>query len=415
MATTQYSNLGDLLKNVYAPWEIEMLVNLHARAIEKLAKKGNAMLGGNGFFGAVRSRSAEGIGFIDEVGDLPTAQKTTVNQWVVRPKIFAGVVDLSGLSRRLTAGNAMAFAGAFDEEVQNTLESMAMYKEGAFCRDGTGQLATATADAGASAGPWTFDDVGFLREGMDVVFYDVSTAGGAETYFGPYTIDVVDWVNKQVTFSSAVDATVTTGDILYLRDTQGPSGTAPVAREPGGVKAMFASSGTYAGLSRTTIANWRSSVMAVSDLLDEQYLLRMRTRIQQESGIQIQSMAGAFNLFCHPMQADILFRLALPRIRYAGTDMIDLGNSDDVKFGNIGIVTSTQHDPTQAELGDWRHVKSLYTEGGELHVDSEMNGSTLKWVSNKDVARVIMLSYCEWISPFPVGFGRMTGLTEQSR
>lgn len=415
MAEITSTSLGELLKRLYSNDDIEMLANLVSQVLEKCAAKGNAMLGGAGFYGAARLESSEGHAFIAEDGALPDPQQTLVKQWLASPTVQVGVVQLTGLSKAVSSQNSMAFANAFDENVQHTIESMTAYKEGTLFRDGTGALTTFTADAGASAGPWTVDDAGFLREGMSVIVYDASTAGGTETYFGPYKINIVDWVNDQVTFSSAVDATVTTSDVLYLNDSQGPTGTAPASREPLGFEKSILSTGNYLGIDRATYGNWRSSSFTVSAALDEDILMRARTRIIQETGLTISAMGQRFALVCHQSQADQLFKLAIPRIHYAGVSNIDLVNAENVAIGKIPVLTSYQCLPSRAYMGDWSKHKTMYAPGGELHIDTEHNGAPLKWVSGYDKGQVYMKSYFQFVNTAPNHFCRFASITEASR
>lgn len=412
-STLSSSGVNELLKRLYSPAEIDDCLNLASPALGKCAKKGSATLGGSGLYFPVRVRSAEGHGYVLEDGDFPTPQQTSVLQATTTPKVQLGVVQMTGLSRAVSSGDAMAFATAFDENVQETLMAMGAYDEGVMFRDGTGILATVTTDPGASASGWVFDDVGYLREGMSVTFNDVSAG---TDYFGPYVIASIDWPTKTVAFDSAVSATVAVGDTLYLTGTQGPNGTAVASKEPDGIESAIGSvAGSYLGISRANNGNWRGNLITVSAALDEAFLLQGRTRIVQETGIQIQSIGGRFNLLCHQQQADQLFRLALPRVRFAGTDMIDLGNSDDVKFGNIGIVTSHQCPPATAYLGDWSYFQRLYPPGGELHIDTELNGSALKWVSNKDVAAVLLKSYKNMVCKKLPAFVRFGSITTPTR
>ncbi len=129
----------------------------------------------------------------------------------------------------------------------------------------------------------------------------------------------------------------------------------------------------------------------------------------------LQRMARSFKCLTHPMQVDVLFKLAIPRIRYSGNDNFDLGNSDNVKFGNIPFITSYQAPAGTAYLGDFQYSKSLYTPNGELHVDTEYNGSSLKWVATKDVGLVFVKEYCAFAVTKPTCFARITSLTEPSR
>lgn len=411
MATITSTSLGELLKRLYASWEIEQLVNLTYPVLGDCARKGSAQLGGSGFYFPVRTRAAEGHAYISESQDLPPGRESTVKQAVATPTVHAGVVQLTGLSMSVSSGNAAAFAKAFDENVQQTIEAMSAYKEGALFRDGSGQLCTFVTDPDGALTTLTMSDVGHLREGMvvDVVDTDLSTH-----HNDGLTITAVDWVNKTATFSAAPAAAAATGDFLYLDGSQ-VSGTAATSKEPLGLEAALLSSGTYLGIARASESNWQADVITASAFLDETLLLRARTRITQNTGIPVQAIAGRFAVLTHPMQADILFKLAIPRIRYSGNDRFDLGNSDNVYFGNIPLKTSYNAPTNKAYLGDWQYSQSLYTPNGELHIDTEYNGSALKWVATKDVGLVFLKEYCQFVNKRPNAFVRFISLTEATR
>ncbi len=118
MATITQATLDQLLKNLYAPWEIEQMVNLTFPVLNEAAMKGSASLGGNGFFFPVRVESAEGHAYIGETQVFPPGGQSVVRQAEVDPKVFVGVVQLSGLSMAVSSQNAAAFARGFDENIQ---------------------------------------------------------------------------------------------------------------------------------------------------------------------------------------------------------------------------------------------------------------------------------------------------------
>ena len=165
MATITSSSLGELLKRLYASWEIEQLVNLTFPALGTLLSEGSADLGGVGFYFPVRTQGNFAHAYIGESSDLPAGRVSVVKQAVIAPTVFAGVAQLTGLSMAVSSGSAAAFARAYDENVSQLVESMSTYKEGVLFRDGAGNLATVTVDAGAVAGPWSVDDVSHLRVG----------------------------------------------------------------------------------------------------------------------------------------------------------------------------------------------------------------------------------------------------------
>lgn len=416
MADITTSTLDGLVKRIYSSGEIDDLVNLTSEALERCASQGNAQLGGEGFYGPARLRSAEGHGYIAEDGDFPTPRQTTVKQWVVRPKVQVGNIRLTGLSQEVSRGNAAAFAMTFDENVQGTIRAMTAYKEGALFRDGTAALTTFTADAGASAGPWTVADSGFLREGMAVLVWDISTAATTKTWYGPYTIIAVDWANDTVTFDAALDAAIEASDVLYLAGTQGPTGTSPVVdKEPEGLEKSVLATGFYLGVDRAAEGNWRAQSITVSAPLDVDFLLRARSRIVQETGIPISAMGNRFALLCHQTIADQLFKIAMPQIQYSGTANIDLLNPRNINLGGIPIITSHQCLPSKAYLGDWTYHRSLYTPGGKLHIDTKHGGTALKWVANKDMGHVYMVEYSAFVLRHPQSFVRFTSITEAVR
>lgn len=412
MATITKTSLGDLLKRLYSTDEIQDLVNLTHPALEECAAKGSASIGGSNFYFPVRTESAHGHAYIAESQDLPAGRETNVKQAVVAPTVHAGVVQLTGLSMAISSGNAMSFARAFDENVSATIRSMTAYKEGALFRDGSGLLTQFNGNPGTT-GALTVDDPAFLREGMYVDIVDNATT--TSHLASNVKVQKVDWANKTVTFATAIAAGVADNDRIYIADSQLPS-TALQTVEPFGFESSIRASNTYLSLDRTAAgnANWAAQELSVSAFLDESVLMRARTRITQESGVDIGGMAGSFKLVCHPMQADTLFKLALPRIEFR-PGQAQLGYSSNPSFGDIRLVTSYQCPPGQAYLGDFQYHQTLYTPNGELHVDTEYNGSSLKWVATKDVGLVFLKEYCQFVLKKPVCFLRLDSLTEQTR
>ncbi len=413
MATITSTSVGELLKRLYASWEIEQLVNLTYPVLAECVRKGSAQLGGSGFYFPVRTKTAGGHAYINEDDDLPAGRQSTVLQAVVSPTVHAGVVQLTGLSMAVSSGNAMAFARSFDENVQQTIESMSAYKEGVLFRDGSGLLTQFNETPVGTSGAIIVDDVNYLHPGLAVDLID-------DTAFTRHTlgaiVSVVDWPNKKVTFEGSIASAVDDNDRLFVAGSQAQTGTgAPVAKEPIGFDGSLLATGSYLGIDRGTVGVWQATNLTPSTFFDESVLLQARTRITQDSGIPLSGQSNRFKVVTHPMQVDTLFKLAIPRIRYSGNERFDLGNSENVKFGNIDFVTSWRCPAANAYMGDFSYSQSLYTPNGELHIDTEYNGSTLKWVSTKDVGLVFVKEYCAYVVKRPNAFARITTLTEQTR
>lgn len=405
------ATLGELLKRLYSPEEIQMLIQLSSTVLAKCCRRGNAALGGSGFIFPVRTRSAHGHAYISESQALPDPGQTTVLQAVVLPAVNVGVVKITGLARAISGSNAAAFAQGFEEQTTATLESMTWYDETAFFRDGSGIITQFNGAVATSAGPHTVDDTAHLRPGMKLDLID-------NTAFTRHNEDIVvqdvDWVNKTVTFETSVAAAVDDNDRLYLAGSQDATGS-PVTREPLGLGASLASSGVYLGIDRGTVREWQARTLTVSSFLDEEFIQRGRTYITQITGIPLSGISSMFALLTHPNVAESLFQLVIPRMQYTSGGTFDLLNSSEVKLGNMPIITSPNCPATKAYLGDWKYSQDLFVPGGELKMDEEHGSSVLKHVPNTDQGLVYMRSYHQFVNKKPQCFVVYDSITEMDR
>lgn len=405
------ATLGELLKRLYSPEDITMLIQLVSETLAKCCKRGNAALGGAGFIFPIRPRSAHGHAYIAEGGDLPDPGQTQVLQAIVMPVLHYGVVKITGLARHIASNNAQAFAQSFEEQTSHTLESMAWYDEAAFFRDGSGILTQFNGAVATSVGPHTVDDTSHLRPGMKVDIIDDSdfTRHNADV-----VIQDVDWVNRTVTFETALAAAVDDNDRIYIAGSQDATG-APQIREPYGLEASLASSGVYLGIDRGVVREWQARHITAASLLDEELIQRGRVFITQITGIPLQGISSAYALLTHPSQAEILFKLIIPRVQYSMGGQFDLLNSSEVKLGNMPIITTPNCPSNKAYLGDWKYSQHLYVPGGELKMDDEHNNATLKWVANKDSGLVYFRSYHNFVVKKPNAFVVYDSLSEMTR
>lgn len=413
MATVTGASLDEALRRLYASWDVETLLELTSPALAKCCPRGDAKLGGSGFLFPVRSKANWAHGYVAETGDIPDARQTEILQAMVYPSVQAGRVEVSGLARAISSGDEMAFVRAFDEQVTSTMETMELYNEGAFFRDGSGILTRFNGAVATSAGPHTMDDVSHLYEGM---YVDVIDDSAYTRHNVAAQIESVDWPNRQITFTSALAAGVDDNDRLYINGSQASSGTAaPVSREPIGLEGSLLETGIYLGIDRGSVSNWKANVLTASAPLDETILMRARVRLTQETGAQLGGMGG-FKILTHPTQIDTLFRLAIPRIQYSGASASrpDLGNTG-IKFGDLDFVTSHLCPSNAAYLGDWSKSNRLFTPNGQLRIDTEYNGGALKWSTNKDVGVVMLLQYHAFVVRNPRRFVAIRSLTDATR
>lgn len=404
--------LDELLKRQYAGGPIVELSNLTAPALAFAAREGNAQLGGSGFFGGVRTQANHGYAFISPGQALPASRQSKVRQWVVQPVVFAGVVTIEGLAKAISQTNAMAFAKAFDENMQSLLKAMTVYKETALFRDGSGLVATFVDNpGGGSAGPYVMNDVGWIKEGQ---VFDIVDATLTTRHLSDVKVLAVDWVNKTLLFDQAIPVAVDPSDRLFVADSQADTGVL-VNKEPLGLEAALLSTGTYNGIDRALEGNWRATTVTASKFFDEQILMSTRTRIHQETGMSLQEMGSSFGVLCHPMQLDILFRLCIPRIHYMAGQGFELGHDGSFTFGGIRFYTTYNCPPGTAYIGNWADFETLHVPGNELHIDTEYNGSAFKWVQGFDAGTAFAKEYLAFNCPRPISFARIVSLTEAAR
>lgn len=388
-----------------------MLIQLSSEVLARCCKRGNAALGGSGFIFPVRTRSAHGHAYTAEGADLPDPGQTQVLQAVVLPALNYGVVKITGLARAITSNNAAAFAQAFEEQTTHTLESMAWYDEGVFFRDGSGILTQFNGNPAATVGPHVVDDTSHLRPGMKL---DIISAVDFTRHNVDIMVQDVDWVNRTITFETPLVAAVADNDYILVAGSQDATGPLAV-REPLGLEASLAASGVYLGIDRGVVREWQARRINTLQYLNEELIQRARVFITQITGVPLSGITSSYGVLTHPSQAEILFKLVIPRIQYSMGASFDLLNTSEVKVGNIPLITTPNCSTSKAYLGDWKYSQHLFVPGGELKIDEEHNGAALKWVANKDVGLVYFRAYHQFVVKQPNAFVVFDALTELDR
>lgn len=407
------TTLLEYLKRQYASWQVQDLLNLLHPALDFAAAEitSGIGLGGSGFFFPVRTRGSHPYAYISEGQALPAGGQSTIRQAVVAPTIFVGVIRIGGLAMAISAQDTMAFAKAFDENIEQTLRGMMSFKEGALFRDGSGLLATMVTDADGTVVEYTVDDVAYLEENMALDFIDASDGTRHAT---GVKVESIDWVNKKFTTATPLTADVDTGDLIYISGSQAATG-AVVNKEPVGLAKSISATGTYLGIDRASEGNWRSSVLSTTGLPSEEHFTRLRTRIHQETGYSLAEMGTKFGCLTHPMQIDNLFRLSIPRVRYTAGEGFEQGHDGSFTFGGQKFYTSHKAPTTKIRMGDWGKHGSCFVPGHKLHIDSQFNGTQMKWRPDYDEAIVFAKEYGAFANLDPRCFGEIDGLSEQSR
>jgi hypothetical protein len=378
------ATLGELTKRVYAPENIVELQNLEVPVLRLIGEAPDKRLGGDGLYFAVDASGDEGYGYTVDTGRIPDPQNEQVLQAKVTPTVLLGACRITGLARSITSQNVMAFARAYQFSMDKKLRRMAAYKESVLFRDGKGlllQFAGASADTSAASSMDT-GVFSWVRRNMMVEFFN--TSGTYKS--GPHKVADVDVVAQTVTFDTDFSGSVTDNDGMYLADTQPRTGTL-VEREPLGLTAAIATTGTYLNINRATVAEWESNrVNASSTDLDEDRLLQAEQRVYIQGGVSMGRIKD-FRILIHPFQLRKYFELIIPRREFAGTTF-DAGYGRLSWNGHEFLVTHNCQE-TSAYMGDFSQWQKFTAPNGSLQIDTTF-GSAIKWAPGFDAG----LSYC---------------------
>lgn len=372
------TTLGGLLKNVYAPEMVSEMQNLEVPILGTITEATDKRVGGEGLFFAVGMTGDEGYGYTAENAAIPDPQNEQVVQAKVNPKVFLGAVRITGLARAISSQDVMAFARGLQFHTDKKLRRMIAYKEGVLFRNGTGKLLEFNGAPADTSAPTSMDSGVFswVRRNMLVEFFN----SGGTFKSGPHKVVDVDVVNQTVTFDSDFFSDVADNDGMFLAGTQ-PKVGGLIEREPLGLDAAVAATGTYLNIARTTHPEWEGNVVPAGGLdIDEDRLLQAEQRCYIVGGISMGRVKD-FRVLIHPFQLRKYYELILPRREYSGM-------SFDAGYGRLGwnghefmVTHNCQED--RFWMGDFSQWQTFTAPDGQLQIDTTF-GAPIKWAPGFD-------------------------------
>jgi hypothetical protein len=243
-----------LLKEIYEPGLVEQL-NVEVvglRRIERTSDGVTSDVGGRYVRFPVRVRRNQGIGYRQELEQLQNGGQQGYAVAQVGLKYGYGRLRLSGQLMELAESNEQAFVNAMDEEVDGLKNDVLKDCNRIFYGDGTGALATLTANATANTA--TANSTQYLEVGQ--VIDIVSPAGVVRG--SNRNITAINTTTGAVTYDGADITTDVTGDLI-VRNGNGPV-SASVMREPNGLKSIVTNSGALYNIDPATEPSWAATV-----------------------------------------------------------------------------------------------------------------------------------------------------------
>ncbi len=403
------STVGDILQEVYSPARIAEQQHYISPMWARMGTASEVIAGESLRF-AVEAMADNSYAFVPEGQAIPSANNDNIQQAVLNARPFLMQLQMSGLLRAIS-GSPYAFADVLQQSVDRKVRSATVYFEGLIPRDGTGQLALVnepSAVPNTTGGALNVDNPGttYLRRGMNVDFLDTST----NVKEASAKITDVDHANNAITLDTDISTLIGDNSKIFLAGTQ--TSGAVAAREPNGLADQVKTSGTWNGLSLTTYPALKGNVLALSSVdVTEDILQRAANRIEIEMGLSPQN-ADSWTVFSHTNQKRKYLELVRALKQFTSLSL-DAGYTS-LSWNGSPWITSNQMDPTTIYMGDMSKFQKFWTPYGGLQLDSEYNGSTIKWLNGFDALVMVFRTYLQFAIRVPKAFIRITGLNEAS-
>lgn len=391
----------------YDTAEVEQLEQINAKLISRIYEAPDKQFGGEGMRFSIRTKGNQSVRYGTEDGALPTAQSESFQQPVVTAALLYATARWTGVLEAKTAKSQFAFVQAGNDAIRMAAKRALKYQEGAFFRDGTGELTQVSSVSGTTVTA-TSGNIQWLDVNTTVEFYS-----SGSRVAGPVKVTDVDVLNNTFTTETDVSALLTAGDAVYKAGTHSP--TSVTNAEILGTGAALATTGSYLGVSRSDVRVWQAQVLdAGSSDIDEDRLYQAEERILTLAGYdEIENL----DIITHPTQFRKFFKLVNSRRRFAG----ESGSADaGLKYGNgvmwegKELIQSYNCQRDTIYMIPLSTVQRFTLPGGEMQLDATGQG-VVKWVPGFDASFAFWKQYSNIAFRQPNACAKISSLATPSK
>lgn len=273
------ATVAALLKEVYEPG-VRKQLNDDVVALKRIERSSDGIettIGGRYVTFAVKTRRNSGIGARNELELLPTPGQQGNAAARVGLKYLYGGVRLSGQTFELADKNHQAFTNVLEQELDGLKTDLAKDCNRQVYGDGSGTLATVTADG---ANTVTVGTVMYLQMDMMVDLIDGTTLGNPTPTVKASNrqLTAINTATNVVTYSGA-DVLAVAGDVLVR--------TGNVNREWTGFSKIVNNTGTLYNIDPNVEPVWKAEVDSNSGVLrslSEGLMIGMADRLRTNGG-----------------------------------------------------------------------------------------------------------------------------------
>lgn len=367
---------------------------------------------GNEFRIPLKASRNPSVGFRSENETLP-APGTSKYTYLQEPLRYAyALFNITGQLLKAAESGEGAFKSAFTQEIDDTVLSSKLDFNRAAYGDGSGKVATVTANAALGATSIVVASTVNFRTGEIVDF--VNAAG---TVISPaHTVTGVNRTTLTLTISPALVAAVTAATDFPVKASSDSTIAVPnnsQNKEIQGLASIVAATGTLHGVNPTTYGFWKSYVDSSGGAISDRKLRDAKDGVMFESGVDIDGSALDY----------VLVTTRGIRSRYADT-LLALKRFNDVNSTTLrGGFKALMFDENPMFVDDQCPVGRLYGLALKKLFWSQMSdwdwmeedGKVLKWESRRDRYIAVLYKYCQLGTTQRNAHFVMTGLTDDAR
>ena len=337
-----------------------------------------------------------GIGAGTEDGTLPAAGGNNYAQFKLSLKNLYGKIEISDKAIRASENSAGAFVNLLNSEMEGLIKASAFNFGRMLYGDGTGKLATASANTTSAI---TVDTVKNLMEGMIVDAVDASTGAAVSGATGMRIVSI-DRTNKAVVVDKTLTASALASKILVVQGSYG--------NELTGLDAIFKTTGTLYGLSKSTYG-WMTPY--IKDITNNNTTTQITDIIIQTAIDNLEENADSkvdFIVCSAGVKRNYQYYLANYR---SNIDVMELeGGYKAISYNGIPVVSDRFAPENTMYL--------LNTKEFNLHqlcdwkwLENE-DGRVIKQNANYPTYSATLVKYADIICNKPSGQAKITGIME---
>jgi hypothetical protein len=392
---TTLTTIADAMKVDYLPKIKELVNNGSNYFILKLMENAQKIDGGGKNFSISHHFGRNsGVGAGTETGTLPTAGNQAYKASTGNVSYIHGRLQVSNAAIQASKKDSATYLKEMTAEVKGLTTDLQNYKRRAIMGDGTGKLATCTAQTTVNA--LVVDNVRnfFTNQIIDIVLANgtVDTAGR--------TITAINYDTKTITISGAAVTTLATSFIVN---------TGTYNLDPVGLGKIISNSLTLQGLDVATYAWWKATILqgatpGTAEAISDARIRKLVDRIDIVSGKKVAWLGTT-----HGVRAAYEAVLTSNK-RYVNPMKLE-GGYEALEFDGMPMIVDRYKDTNTIWAGNWDDMGVYYTADLQF---MEEDGSMFHRVANTPAYEATAFCYETLVCNDRTAFAELQDITVPS-